>query len=317
MPGPYYISDLIPSTECVGNSLTAINISLSSLDVNLQQLSAYSAQLIADTPVVNVLRSAPNVCFTKVGKPTTYDTHLFGGIGPGQYDNITTINSTLSTWSSCLQKLPYITTALSGSHIRFPALSSSTDYDDQLKLAVFDSYNTLHMSSAVNLFKNKLTIKDITGSTIVAGASALKFTSTVTSDGQEAIIGSSNLTLESSLISLYNSSTNTSDSTSIDLTLVSGYNDAYTMVYLYYDTSLSSSDTGMSGILNMTVNGFPTGSVATQAGNKDRDTGYVFIKIPISKQLAVVKSASYSSTSRFTITPPTFSARLYLYGWST
>lgn len=43
---PYYIPDLTPKTTCVGNTLSTFNISFSSLDTNLYNLSTYSVNSI-------------------------------------------------------------------------------------------------------------------------------------------------------------------------------------------------------------------------------------------------------------------------------
>jgi hypothetical protein len=43
---PYYIPDLTPKTTCIGNTLSTFNISFSSLDTNLYNLSTYAVNSI-------------------------------------------------------------------------------------------------------------------------------------------------------------------------------------------------------------------------------------------------------------------------------
>lgn len=312
-----FIPRLVDSSECIGDSLSAINISLSALDTGLCELSSYTNLLIQNNPVNEIIRGSVDLCFTNIRHVGSDDVHLFGGIGPSDTDTASNIFYDVSSWNSCYRKLPYITTELSGTHLRFPLLTASTDTDDDLRLAVFDSNNALHVTSAINLFKNNLVIKDENDSTIYTGPSAIKFDGEVTVTGGEVNVALSNLELMSALTTLYSSSTLTSGTTAIDVSTLSGYDPSYKHIYLYYDLVAYAPSAGKDVSLTMTVNGFPAGRArvaATPTGaDATSDSGYVFIKIPSNKIINVVKTAIITGTYS---KPSSLTTLLKLYGWS-
>jgi hypothetical protein len=308
-----YISNLVDPNECIGNSLSTINFNFSALDTGLCQVSS----IIMETPVLEIIRSAPDICFNALRRVVDEDVHIFGGMGPSS-------STPISAWNSCFRKVPNIWATLSGTHFKFPQLAPSSDSDDLLNIAVFDSSNTLHSSSAINLFKNNLKIKDSSGTTIVSGPSALKFSGTVTATGKEAFINiSSGLTLFDSPIYTYTNSNRTGTPGSANQTITKidthefhandlpGYNANYKFIYVHYRQDLKSGDGSYGGTLYTYINGMPFGYVQTQGGDFNSDTGYAFVKIPTDKKFTITRTTQSGlgfNASRGTSSPETFTS---------
>lgn len=310
-----FIDKLVDPYECVGNSLSTINFNMSALDVNLCELSSK----FVETPVIEIIRNANNICFSKTRIIGDETAHLFGGIvGDGAP----------STWTSCYRKLTAIQTCLSGTTLRFPSITYPTNYNTGY-LATLDSSMCLKQGNPLSAVQQTILIKDNL-STVVRNPSAIKFTGTVStnnSDGGEALVNTSPLTLMDSLSTFYlNTSVPNMGSvtpvgqrtTYINVSSLSGYSENYSKIYVFYKTQMISGDAqGWIDSYAFKVNDFPMGETQIQGGDRNSDSGYVFIKIPDSKILTVYRYVAPYAANGYSVYKPQVRSELKLYGWST
>ena len=175
---------------------------------------------------------------------------------------------------------------------------------------------------SITFTNGPLLIKDISGSTIVPGPSAIKFLSSVTAAGAEAVVSFSNVNLLNSMTQMYSYSQLSvplpvNDNAAINLTTLPGYSSDYNFVYVKYSTKIWSFDGALGMAGTFTANNVTLTEMYLQGGDTDSDTGFVLLKIPDSKIISVNftgREVNPTRTDRKYHQPQAY-VKLSLYGW--
>ena len=136
---PYYIPDLTPKTTCIGNTLSTFNISFSSLDTNLYNLSTYAVNS------VNYLSSTMVSTSATLATRINYLSSTMVSVSAELQSDVNYLSSTMVSTSGNLLN-----------HINF--VSSSVDYVSANVVKDFILQGTLSVNANAEIDWNFNTI---------------------------------------------------------------------------------------------------------------------------------------------------------------
>jgi len=280
-----FIEGLIDPNQCIGNSLSTINYNFSVLDSNLCLLSAVTSP------------SAFNPAYLEDA-----DADLSEYVGAIHW----LTNQEAMPMFSTLGPIVHLT-----DNTNLTQSLQTLDFNKNRKLAIKSGSTTVVSNpSSISFAASSFDILD-TGHSSVS-ITPKPFQSMVLRD-------SINVSSPPSNAQLYvwsGTSTGTQTAT-IDLTTLDGYNSKYNFVYVFYFVSIMSDDGANNGGLTVNLGGVPMGStVQTQAGDFNSDSGYVFVKIPPTKNISISRTSSAFTATGRQFKNPVFQVRVLLYGWS-